>query len=341
MIPDSVIGGDDVKPITARRQVRVKRLPARTGIDPAFVKAFQLISEAKPCRRCETQCRVVDAQVRRERRQTELCDRLELPLIGSDAFDHDRRGQPGFVQPVGIDYRQPVARDKPQRAVGCSSHARGADLHEFASKAIGCIVEFVPNAMRLPRRRFEFGSIDPNDPGPNAEPQVAVIVVDNGSDRASEDAVGSPDGREATAFEPSQPVERSDPKGSFAILVDARDRAGQAFLVRIRFELVTLARNQRAVCETGPDAPFPIGVGAKGKLRFAVRRGIDRHQRSLAPPKQAPVAIGEPCNPTGVCGDGHDSPSQLAATKRREPTVRELSNASVRCGPDGPMLVVV
>ena len=70
-------------------------------------------------------------------------------------------------------------------------------------KIIGCIVELVPNAMRLPRRRFEFGRIDADDPRPDAEPQVTVIVVDNGAHRAPKDAVGSPDGHEATAFEPS------------------------------------------------------------------------------------------------------------------------------------------
>src|SRR5215467_948985 len=97
-----MVAGDHVKPVLARRNIRVIRCPAGSGIDPVPIEAFQLVTKSKSFRREKIEGIVLKLEIALSGRRQRRTIQAELLLIDSHLLYHDERLIPAWFQSLRV-----------------------------------------------------------------------------------------------------------------------------------------------------------------------------------------------------------------------------------------------
>ena len=179
-----IVGRDDVKPVTAGRQVGEERLASRAGVLPCGVKTLEAILESHPVGHGQAVGRVRHAErvgARREpyRVACRLPAEVALPSGRERAHLHRRRHRVA-PHPVRVDPGDAPRGGEPDAAVraGCGRGQR-TDLLRRGLDAVAVIEALVPNLVPgLGERSANLRRRNPGDAVGAIEPELPIGRLD-------------------------------------------------------------------------------------------------------------------------------------------------------------------
>ena len=201
----SSVSASTLEPVIARRQVGVERDAARAGVDPVGVEAVETVAEADLVGGGERQRRVIDLQPLGAGRQRCLGSGAEAALVGHGGFNPQWRRRQRAIVPQRSRLRlgEPAAPDEPQPAVGRPRRTDAAERR--TGESIRRVVQLVLDAVGRPGGRgVQLVPADVHQAAIDAEPHVAVVIVDDRPDPVARQAILVVHRDHASIDEPAQ-----------------------------------------------------------------------------------------------------------------------------------------
>ncbi|MCG3159368.1 MAG: hypothetical protein JMDDDDMK_00354 [Acidobacteria bacterium] len=280
-VPEAVaVGRDHRERVFARRNVRVISQPARPGVHPVRVQAFELVLEADLFGFDETERGVVDFEIALARRDSRLIAEIHQLAIQQTLFDHHRRrvriGRDGF----GINHRHALLGRKPQFAVARADARRLIAAVAFrvehpvalaVNNRIDCANPAVGEIVELPAAHAIDAQVA-------THPEIATRVFQDLEHSIVEQAVVNRDVGDPAVFDPAQTaVIRANPNGARLVFVKRPDTiALQTFTLRPGSELAASDPRDAAV-GSDPEPALPVFKDRSHVVaRQTVFRRVDR-----------------------------------------------------------------
>ncbi len=227
-VPDIIaVGGDDLKRVFARFDMRIKRRPARSGFRPVFFQTFQFVAKTHLFRSDETQSRVIYFEIFLTGKDVDFIffRRGDL-IVHADGFNDDGRRQFIDFDGFGADDCHTVLRRKPEFAV---THFRPGGLRAAVRFGRRHSVGFVVSGRNY-RINFPVGKIVQKVTAGAVNsliarhPEIAAFIFQNLKNAVAEKSVLLSDNAEFAVFKPHQTaVVSADPERSGIVLIERTD----------------------------------------------------------------------------------------------------------------------
>ncbi len=222
----------------------------------------------------------MDLETLRVWRQAQAGRCLEVAIVGGDSFDLDRRREGVAWVPLRIDHGDAAGGGKPEPTIGRAGGSRiGRPLSRKTAQAVGGVENHPFDPRRRGRERLiQLPLLDPEDPERPAQPQVAVVVLQDSRDGAARKSVGTRQRDEPILSQSAQTAFAPDQDVAFTIVRDHHHvAAAKAVLRRVQARRGAFEDDDVAVLEAQPHASEgvlmqdPAAVRREDRMRAQVR----------------------------------------------------------------------